>query len=84
MSCLLDNEKLKSANSTKKIQELENQLEKERSARKELELLIEKKVFKIKTVKENDKLLRFDTGFEKYEVFSMVPDFLGRETAAHL
>ena len=67
-----------------KIQELVNQLEEERSARKELELLIEKKAFCIKTVKDNDKLLRFYTGFENYEEFSMVLDFLGRETAAPL
>ena len=52
-----------------KIQGLENQLEKERIARKELELLIEKKAFSIKTVKDNV--------FENYEVFSMVLDFLG-------
>ena len=45
----------------------------------ELELLIEKKAFSIETVKDSDKLLRFDTGFENYEVFSMVLDFLGRE-----
>jgi len=63
---------------------LENQLEEERRARKELELLIEKKAFSIETVKDNDKLLRFYTGFENYEVFSMVLDFLGRETACHL
>ena len=41
-----------------KIQVLENQLQEERSARKELELLIEKKAFSIKTVKDNDNLLR--------------------------
>lgn len=40
----------------KKIQELENQLEEERSPRKELELLIEEKAFSIETVKDNDKL----------------------------
>ena len=69
----------------KKIQELENQLEEERSSRKELELLIEKKAFSIQTVKDNDILLRFYTGFENYEVFSMVLDnFLERVTAAHL
>ena len=84
MSCLLETWKTKEHELNKKIQELENQLEEERRVRKELELLIEKKAFSIETVKNNDKLLRFYTGFENYEVFSMVLDFLGRETAAHL
>lgn len=84
MSCLLEEWKTKEREWKNKIQELENQLEEERSARKELELLIEKKAFCINTVKDNDILLRFYTGFENYEVFSMVLDFLGRETAAHL
>ena len=84
MSCLLETWQTKEHEWNKKIQELENQLEEERRARKELELLIEKKALSIKTVKDNDKLLRFYTGFENYEVFSMVLDFLGRETAAHL
>lgn len=57
-----------------KIQELQKQLEEERSARKELELLAKKKTFSIETVKDNDKLFRFYTGFENYEVFSMVLD----------
>ena len=83
MSCLLEKWQTKEHELNQKIQGLENQLE-ERSARKELELLIEKKAFSIKTVKDNDKLLRFYTGFENYEVFSMVLDFLERETAAHL
>ena len=68
----------------KKVQELENQLEEERSARKEIELLIERKAFSIESVKDNDKLLRFYTGFENCKVFSMVLDLVGRETAAHL
>ena len=84
MSCLLEKWQTKERELNQKIQGLENQLEEERSARKEVELLIEKKAFSIKTVKDNDKLLRFYTGFENYEVFSMVLDFLERETAAHL
>ena len=84
IACLLQTWQTKEHELNKKIQELENQLEEERRARKELELLIEKKAFSIETVKDNDKLLRFYTGFENYEVFSMVLDFLGRETAAHL
>ncbi|PFX17375.1 hypothetical protein AWC38_SpisGene18310 [Stylophora pistillata] len=84
MSCLLETWQTKERQLNKKIQELESQLEEERSARKELELLIDKKAFSIETVKDNDKLLRFYTGFENYEVFSMALDFLGRETAAHL
>lgn len=84
MSFLLETWQTKESKLNKKIQELENQLEEETSARKELELLIEEKAFSIETVKDNDKLLRFHTGFENYEVFSMVLDFLGRATTAHL
>jgi len=83
MSCLLEEWKTKECEWNNKIQELENQLQEERSARKELKLLIEKKGFCIVSVKDNDKLLRFYTRFENYEVFSMVLDFLGRETAAY-
>ena len=82
ISCLLEKAKERQLNN--KIQELEKQLEEERSARKELELLAKEKAFSIETVKDNDKLFRFYTGFENYEVFSMVLDFLGRETATHL
>ena len=35
-------------------------------------------------MKDNNKLFRFYTGFENYEMFSMVLDFLGREAASHL
>lgn len=84
MSSLLETWQTKESKLNKKIQELENQLEEETSARKELELLIEEKAFSIETVKDNDKLLRFHTGFENYEVFSMVLDFQGRATTAHL
>ena len=84
MSCLLETWHTKERELNNKTQELENQLEEERSARRELELLSEKKAFSIETVKDNDKLVRFYTGFENYEVFSMVLDFLGRETSALL
>ncbi|XP_022805897.1 uncharacterized protein LOC111343029 [Stylophora pistillata] len=67
-----------------RIKELERQLEEERSARKELELLMKKKEFSIESVKENDKLIRFYTGFENYEMFSTALDFLGREAASML
>ena len=49
-----------------------------------MELFIQKKAFSIATAKDTDKLLRFYTGFENFEVFSMALDFLGRKTAAHL
>ena len=74
MSCLLEKLQNKAAGLNKKIQELENHLEVERSARTELELLIAKKAFNCKG---------FHTGFDNY-VFSMVRDYLGRETAARL
>jgi len=47
MSCLLEKRQTKERKLNKKIQELENQLEEERSARKELELLIEKKASRL-------------------------------------
>ena len=85
MSCLLEKwQTTKERELNKKIQVLENQLTAERSARKELELLIKKKASSIETVKDNDKLLRFYTGFDNYEAFSMALDLLGRETVAHL
>ncbi|PFX15204.1 THAP domain-containing protein 4 [Stylophora pistillata] len=67
-----------------RIKELERQLEEERSVRKELELLMKKKEFSIESVKENDKLIRFYTGFENDEMFSSALDFLGREAASML
>ena len=45
MSCLLEKWQTKERELNEKIQVLENQLQEERNARKELELLIEKKAF---------------------------------------
>lgn len=67
-----------------RIEELERELAEERDARKELELLTSRGTFSIENVKLNPKLLKFYTTFESYELFSMVLDFLGRETASHL
>lgn len=63
------------------IKELETLLEEERNARKELEILNRQRAFSIETVKDNDKLLRFYTGFENFEMFLMVLNFLGKEAA---
>ncbi len=67
-----------------KMTELAMKLDKESKAKVELEILNRQKVFNIATVKDNNKLVRFYTGFENYEMFSMVLDFLGREAASHL
>ena len=52
MSCLLEKLQTKERELNEKIQVLENKLQEERNARKELELLIEKKAFSIETVKD--------------------------------
>ena len=65
MSCLLEKWQTNERELNQKIQELENQLKEERSATKELELLIEKKAFSIETIKDA-KLLKFYTRFEDY------------------
>ena len=67
-----------------KVKELETALEQEREARKELEIMAKRNLFSIENLKNNDKLLRFYTGFENFELFGMVLDFLGREAASHL
>ena len=56
------------------------QLEPERELRIELE--IQQSLFNIDNVKSNSKLLRFYTGFPNYEVFNIVPSFLGRDAAS--
>ena len=62
----------------RRIAELERKLEEEREARKNLEQKLLENVFNIDNIKKNDKLLKFYTGFENYEVFSMILNFLGR------
>ena len=60
------------------------QLEPERELRRELEILFQQSLFSIDNVKINSKLLRFYTGFPNYEVFNIVPSFLGRDAASKL
>ena len=67
-----------------KLTDLTMKLCKESKAKEELEVLNRQKVFNVETVKGNNKLFRFYTGFENYEIFLMVLDFLGREAASHL
>ena len=67
-----------------KIGELEKQIKEEQEIRKELELQTTRWKFSVKTVKSNDKLFKFYTGFENYQVLSMILDFLGREAASNL
>ena len=62
----------------RRIAELERKLEEEREARKNLEQKLLENVFNIDNIKKNDKLFKFYTGFENYEVFSMILNFLGR------
>ena len=66
------------------LTELEAQINQKRNAINELELQNRQKLFDVENVKNNIKLLRFYNGFENYEIFSMVLDFLGREAASHL
>ena len=65
-----------------KISELEKLLQEERSNKKELEILRTRRAFNIDSIKNNNKLMRFYTGFDSYETFSMVLDFLGRDAAS--
>ena len=67
-----------------KIRKLEAIVHEERTARAELELLVKERAFSVEVVRHNDKLFKFYTGFENYQTFSMVLDFLGREAASHL
>ena len=67
-----------------KISELEKLLQEERSNKKELEILCTRRAFNIDSIKNNNKLMRFYTGFDSYETFSMVLDFLGRDAASQL
>lgn len=68
----------------KQLDELKLELQEEREARKGLEMLLKKNIFRIENIKDNNKLLRFYTGFDNYETFSMVLNFLGRDAAANL
>ena len=67
-----------------KISELEKLLLEERSNKKELEILSTRRAFNIENIKNNNKLMRFYTGFDSYETFSMLLDFLGRDSASQL
>ncbi|CAB3984071.1 Hypothetical predicted protein [Paramuricea clavata] len=66
------------------IMELEALLNRKSNAINKLELPNRQKLFNVETVKNNNKLFRCYTGFENFEIFSMVLDFLGREAASHL
>ena len=81
---MLEQQKLKEEKLNSKIRELEQKLEEEVNARKELEMLHSKGKFSIETVKDNDKLIKFYTSFCNYSEFSMVLDFLGRDAASNL
>ena len=84
LSQLQEEWKSKEQELNNRIKELEKQLEEQINARKELEMLHSRGTFNIETVKENDKLFRFYTGFESYSLFTTVLDFLGREAASRL
>lgn len=68
----------------RQIEELKVQLEEERKARNEMELLLQKNIFRIENIKDNNKLLRFYSGFANYNIFTMVLDILGHDAAANL
>ena len=67
-----------------KISELEKLLQEERINKKELEILCTRRAFNIVSIRNNNKLMRFYRGFDSYETFSMVLDFLGRDAASQL
>lgn len=49
-----------------------------------LEQNLSESIFNIDSIKKSDKLFKFYTGFQNYEVFSKVLNFLGREAASKL
>lgn len=66
------------------LTELEAQLNQKSNAINELELQNRQQLFYVENVKNNNKLFRFYSWFENYEIFSIILDFLGREAASHL
>ena len=83
-TCLQNDYEATQSEMSNKIGELEKQIKEEQEIRKELELQTTRWKFSVKTVKSNDKLFKFYTGFENYQVLSMILDFLGREAASNL
>lgn len=67
-----------------KVKQLEHELKQERETRKTLEEKLNRSLFNIDNIKENDNLMRFYTGFNSYAVFTTVLNFLGREAAKQL
>lgn len=67
-----------------KVKQLEHELKQERETRKTLEEKLNRSLFNIDNIKENDNLVRFYTGFNSYAVFTTVLNFLGREAAKQL
>lgn len=68
----------------RRITELEGQLKEEREFRMNLEQKLSENIFNINNIKKSDKMFKFYTGFQNYEVFSKVLNFLGREAASKL
>lgn len=68
----------------RRISELERELKEEREFRMNLEQNLSASIFNIDNIKKSDKLFKFYTGFQNYEVFSKVLNFLGREAASKL
>jgi hypothetical protein len=68
----------------RRITELEEEVKKEKVAKKTLEQQISKNAFNVDNLKNNNKLFKFYTGFQNYEVFTAVLNFFGREAASKL
>ncbi|XP_022804789.1 uncharacterized protein LOC111342011 [Stylophora pistillata] len=47
-------------------------------------MLLKKNIFRIDNIKDNDKFLRFYSGFANYDIFTTVLDILGRDAAVNL
>ena len=67
-----------------RIAQLEVKLKQERTVKKTLEQKLSNNTFCVDNIKNNAKLFKFYSGFENYDVFSMVLNFLGREAASKL
>ena len=68
----------------RKLAELKLELAHERQVKQVLEEKLIKNTFNIENVKSNDNLIKCYTGFQDYETFSSVLNFLGREATSQL
>ena len=84
MQCLLEKWQTKKRELNKKYKSWKINLKRKEVPRRSWNYSSRRKPSASKLQKDNEKLVSFYTGFENYEVFSMVFDPLGGEKAAHL